>query len=57
MPVNPETTVRKLISLPRALAARVEDYRFQVRAKSEAEAYRRLIEAGLEATKAKKRRG
>lgn len=51
MPVNPETTVRKLISLPRELMARIEDYRFSQRVKSEAEAMRRLIEAGLEANK------
>lgn len=47
MAVNPETTTRKLVSLPRALAQAIADYRFTNRIKTEAEAIRRLIEMGL----------
>jgi hypothetical protein len=49
MPVNPETTARKLISLPHALVRAIDDYRFANRIKTESEAIRRLIEAGLKA--------
>lgn len=49
MAINKETTVQKLIAMPRDLAARVSDYRFAKRLASEAEAVRRLIEAGLKA--------
>ena len=38
---------RKMVSLPAELAQAVEDYRFANRLKTEAEAIRRLIEAGL----------
>lgn len=51
MPVNPETTVRKLISLPKALAASIDDFRFRERIKTESETIRRLIELGLETAK------
>lgn len=51
MAINPETTVRKIMSLPHPLAARVEEFRFANRIKTEAEAFRRLIELGLEAAK------
>lgn len=51
MPVNPETTVRKLVSLPKELAKNVDDFRFAGRIKTESEAIRRLIELGLEAAK------
>jgi hypothetical protein len=44
--INPE---RKMVSLPVELAQQVEDYRFRLRLKTEAEAIRRLIEAGLKA--------
>lgn len=47
MAVNPETTTRKLVSLPRELAQAISDYRFTNRIKTEAEAIRRLIERGL----------
>jgi metal-responsive CopG/Arc/MetJ family transcriptional regulator len=47
MAVNPETTVRKLVSIPRELWAKIEDYRFDKRMKSESEAMRTLIEVGL----------
>ena len=49
MPVNPETTVRKLVSLPRPMVKAIEDYRFANRVSTESEAIRRLIEAGLRA--------
>ena len=42
---------RKIVSLPAALAQAIEDYRFAHRLKTEAEAIRRLIEAGLQAEK------
>lgn len=38
---------RKMVTLPAELAGAVEDYRFANRLKTEAEAIRRLIEAGL----------
>jgi metal-responsive CopG/Arc/MetJ family transcriptional regulator len=53
MVVNPETTVRKLVSLPREMVKAIEDFRFANRIKTESEAIRRLIEAGLTAQKAK----
>jgi hypothetical protein len=40
---------RKMVSLPAQLAQAIEDYRFNHRVKTEAEAIRRLIEAGLTA--------
>jgi len=40
---------RKLVSMPRELAQAVEDYRFANRIKSEAEAIRILLEAGVNA--------
>ncbi len=49
MAVNPETTIRKLVSLPRALVQAIDDYRFGERIKTESEAIRRLIELGLKA--------
>jgi metal-responsive CopG/Arc/MetJ family transcriptional regulator len=49
MAVNSETTVRKLVSLPREMVGRIEEFRFSNRIKTESEAIRRLIEAGLSA--------
>ena len=43
-------TIRKVVSLPEDLAKRLEDFRFNNRIKSEAEAMRRLIELGLRET-------
>jgi hypothetical protein len=40
---------RKIVSLPIELAKAIEDYRFNNRLKTEAEAIRRLIEKGLKA--------
>jgi hypothetical protein len=47
MAVNPDHMTRKLVSLPNELLRAIEDFRFQHRIKTEAEAIRRLIEAGL----------
>lgn len=49
MAVNPDTTTRKLVSLPHSMVKQIEDYRFANRIKTESEAIRRLIEAGLKA--------
>lgn len=49
MPVNPETTVRKMLSFKRPLWERIQDYRFSRRINAETEAVRRLIERGLDA--------
>lgn len=49
MAVNPHTTARKLVSLPHATVQEIQDYRFDNRIKSEAEAIRRLIGIGLAA--------
>jgi len=40
---------RKIVSLPAELAKAVEDFRFENRINTEAEAIRRLIQAGLKA--------
>src|ERR1051325_4447016 len=47
MAVNPDRMTRKLVSIPNELLRSIEDFRFQHRIKTEAEAIRRLIEAGL----------
>lgn len=59
MPVNPETTVRKSVAMPRALWERVRAWRFQNEVNTKSEALCRLIEAGLDAggTKPPKGRG
>jgi hypothetical protein len=49
MLVNPETMFRKMLSMPREVWERIEDCRFENRIKTESEAIRRLIEAGLAA--------
>ena len=49
MAINPQTTVRKVVSLPRVQAEQIEDFWHRERLKSESEAIRRLIELGLEA--------
>lgn len=49
MAINKKTTVQKLIAMPRPLAEQVNDYRYDNRLPSEAEAIRRLIQRGLEA--------
>ncbi len=47
MPREKEMDTRKIVSLPAALAKAIEDFRFEERISTEAEAIRRLIEAGL----------
>jgi len=47
MAVNPETTVRKLVSMPRGLVDQIQDYRYRNRIPSEAAAIRRLLEKAL----------
>ena len=49
MVVNPANLIRKLVSLPPDLLARIEDFRFENRVKTESEAIRILIERGLAA--------
>jgi hypothetical protein len=56
MPENPETTVRKLVSLPRDLVREVEDFRFEHRIKTESETIRVLIRRGLDADSKPKRK-
>lgn len=46
---NGEKTVRKIFSLPETLWAEIENFRFAHRVKTESEAIRRLVEAGLHA--------
>lgn len=46
-----EPLVRKTIYLDASLAREVDDYRFATRARTETEAYRALIRAGLDAMK------
>lgn len=52
MAVNPATTVRKLVSIPRDLAQEIDEFRHEARIGAESEAVRRLIRAGLAALKA-----
>lgn len=42
-----------MVSLPPALAEQVEDYRFENRLKTEADAIRRLLQLGLDAARGK----
>jgi hypothetical protein len=51
MPVNPETTVRKNVAMPKELWAEVRAFRFRQEIDTESDAIRRLIELGLEAAK------
>lgn len=51
MAVNPETTIRKLVSFPRELAAEIDEFRFANRIKTESGAIRKLVELGLSITK------
>lgn len=47
MAINKDTTTKKVVYLPNLLWKWVDDFRFEHRLKSEGEAIRRLIEAGL----------
>ena len=49
MPRKKEMIVRKIVSFPEWLLQAVEDYRYDTRIPSEAEAIRTLIEVGLRA--------
>lgn len=49
MAVDTEQNTRKLVTLPHDLVRAVEDYRFANRIKTESEALRLLIRAGLDA--------
>jgi hypothetical protein len=42
-------TVRKIFSLPESLSQQIDDFRFTKRLKTESEAIRMLVEAGLAA--------
>ena len=49
VPREKEMDTRKIVSMPAALAKAIEDFRFEKRISTEAEAIRQLIEAGLHA--------
>ena len=49
MAINTDTTVRKLIAMPKTLAEEVSVWRHEQRIWSEAEAVRKLIQRGLQA--------
>jgi hypothetical protein len=53
MPRSKNMEARKMVSLPPSLAEQVEDYRFENRLKTEADAIRRLLQLGLEAARGK----
>ena len=48
------TVKRRMVSLPEDLSERVDDYRFEHRIRTDSEAIRRLIEAGLRAALSKR---
>jgi hypothetical protein len=48
MPINPETTVRKNVALPKELWEKIRSWRFKNEINTESGAIRRLIEVGLE---------
>jgi hypothetical protein len=47
MSINPETTTRKLITMPHELAERIDDWRHARKIGSEAEAMRQLLDYAL----------
>ena len=49
MAVNTNTTVRKMLLMPREPLQAIEDYRFENRIRTESQAIHRLIELGLKA--------
>lgn len=55
MAINPETTDRKIIQVPKEMSRRIARYRFGNEIGAETEAIRRLIEKGLEAVEAEGR--
>jgi hypothetical protein len=52
MPRPKTGDTRKMVTLPTELALAIEEYRFANRFKTEAEAIRRLIEAGIKVERA-----
>lgn len=56
MVVNPKLKTRKLASLPPEMWRRIAEYQQRKEIGSEAEALRRLVEAGLQAEAKSKRR-
>jgi hypothetical protein len=48
MPINPAQSVRKLIAFRRTKFAEIDQFRKDLELKSESEAVRRLVDAGLE---------
>jgi hypothetical protein len=57
MPVNPETTVRKSVALPKELWEKIRAWRFKNEINTESGAMLRLIEIGLGAAPKRKPRG
>lgn len=55
MPRQPVLTVKKLISFDPAMVEAIENFRFEKRIKSEAEAIRQLLDIGLAASKKKQK--
>jgi hypothetical protein len=53
----PRGYVRKILTVPPALAAAVKEFRFERRLESDVEAYRLLIQEGLESLARKEKRG
>jgi hypothetical protein len=51
----PRGYVRKIITVPPEVAAAVKEYRFQHRLESDVDAYRLLIQKGLEAAEREER--
>ena len=49
MAMNSDTTTRKVVTMPKEMAQAIDDFRFEHRIKTESEAMRKLIEAGLQA--------
>ena len=47
MAIDPERMTRKLVSLPNEMLRDIDDFRFRQRIRTESEAIRQLIEAGL----------
>lgn len=55
MPVNPDTTIRKNVAMPRELWELVRSFRFRHEINTESEAIRRLVEIGLDTVKDRER--
>ena len=57
MPVNPETTIRKNVAMPKELWDQVRAFRFRNEINTESQALKQLIEAGLKALSGKHAKG